>query len=61
MSLQVTIRCVVFFYFMSHAMNTAWVVGVQHQVFLSSPLDGGVWSASHSSHFTPKESFTIAH
>jgi len=35
-------------------MNTHGAVGVQLNAFLTSALDGSVWSASHPNCFTPR-------
>jgi hypothetical protein len=41
----------------NHAMKAYWGVECQLQrhTFLTSTLDGGVWSASRSGRFTPRE------
>jgi len=46
---------------MHHAMNTHVGVEVQLHAFSTSALDGGEWSASFSSCFTPRESNSGTH
>jgi hypothetical protein len=38
-----------------HAMKTYWGMEVYLHAFLTSALDGGEWSASRPSRFTPRE------
>jgi hypothetical protein len=44
-----------------YAIKTYWGVEVQLHAFLTSAIDGGVWSASHPGRFTPKERAPCTH
>jgi len=44
-----------------HSMKTYGGVDMYLHVFLTSVVDGGEWSASRSSHFTPGEEIPVIH
>jgi hypothetical protein len=42
-------------FLIEHALKAYWGVEVLLHTFLALELDGGEWSASRPSHFTPRE------